>query len=124
VGGLAVVIVAFIAILIFVIGLFTQPVVTVGDDFMTALKTGDYAHAYALCSPDLQEELGSASALGTMAQGYQPAQWNWSSRSIRNGVGRLDGSFTYVGGKSGTAHLTLASVDNGWRITSFRLNPG
>lgn len=123
-GGLALVIVAFITILLFVIGLFTQPVASAGDDFMSALKTGDFAHAYALCSPDLQKELGSASALGTMAQGYQPARWNWTSRSVRNGVGRLDGSFTYTGGKSGTVHITLTSINNSWRITGFSLNPG
>jgi hypothetical protein len=115
--------IAFAGILFFVTSALTQPVATSGDAFMTALQTGNYAQAYDLCAPDLQQQLGNVSALATLAGTRQPAQWNWTGRSIRNGVGRLDGSLTYADGTSGTAQLMFRQVDNVWRIVSFRMNP-
>ena len=114
---------AVMAFLIFtLVSALTQPVVTAGDSFMSALKTGDYVQAYSLCTPDLQKELGGASQIATLLQNRQPIQWNWSSRSIRNGVGRVDGSFTDAGGKVGAVHLVFSQVGDNWKITSFRLD--
>jgi hypothetical protein len=111
----------YFGIFYFVSGV-TQPVVTVGDEFMTALKSNSDARAYALCAPDLQQELGSTADLSSLVQGYRPSEWNWDSRSIRNGVGRLSGSYTSVDGKRGTVQLTLDEVGNDWRIVSFSFN--
>ncbi len=125
--GLTALVIVGVALLVtgilFVVNGATQPVVTAGDSFMTALKAGDYTQAYALCAPDLQKELGSMSGLATLEQNHQPAQWNWSSRSIRNDVGLLDGSFTYTDGKAGTMHLVFSRVNNSWKVTTFRFNP-
>ena len=90
---------------------------------MSALKTSNDAQAYALCGPDLQKELGGVTGMSALVRDHRPTQWSWSSRSIRNGVGRLDGSFTYSDGKSGEVHITLRQVGNDWRIVSFRMNP-
>lgn len=122
-GLLVVVIAAFVTILIIVISAFTQPVVTAGDAFMSALKTGNYTQAYALCTPELQKELDSVSGMATLVEPNKPAQWSWSSRSIRNGVGQLDGSLTYADGKTGTVHLVLNQVGGDWKIASFSMNP-
>jgi hypothetical protein len=122
-GLFGAVIVSFVFVLILVIGTLTQPVVTAGDGFMAALHNGDYAQAYAACTPELQQQLGSAAQIGTLAAGRRPATWTWTSRSIRNGVGRLDGPFTYTDGKPGTAHLTFREVDSAWKLTRFALNP-
>ena len=89
---------------------------------MSALKTGNYADAYALCTPDLQKQLGSASRIASLSQNHRPAQWSWSSRSVRNGVGYLDGPFTYTDGKAGNAHLVLHQVGKDWKLSSFNLN--
>ncbi|MEO6458008.1 MAG: hypothetical protein ABIO92_07010 [Chloroflexia bacterium] len=99
-----------------------QPIVDVGDGFMTALKTNNDAQAYALCAPDLQNKLGSVTGMSALVQDYRPAQWSWNTRSIRNGVGRLGGSFTSTDGKSGTVQITLRQVGDNWGIVSFRLN--
>ena len=122
-GALAAIITLFVLGIVLLTSTLTQPIVSVGDDFMTALKTDNDAHAYALCAPDLQKELGSVTGMSALVQDHRPAQWNWTSRSIRNRVGRLDGSFTSTGGKSGTVHITLRQVGNDWRIVSFRRNP-
>jgi hypothetical protein len=115
--------IAFTGIIFFVTSALTQPVVTSGDAFMTALKAGNYTQAYAFCTPDLQKQLGDVSGLATLVQSHQPAQWNWTSRSIRNGVGQLGGSLTYADSTSGTVHLVFDQVDNAWKIVSFRMNP-
>lgn len=122
-GLLGAVIAAFVTILLVVLGNLTQPVVTAGDAFMTALKTGNYTQAYALCTPELQKELGNVSGMTTMLESDQPSQWSWTSRSIRNGVGLLDGSITYTDGKAGTVHLVLNQVGSDWKIVSFRMDP-
>lgn len=122
-GLMAAIIAGFVTVLIIVIGTLTQPVVNSGDAFMTALKTSNYAQAYALCTPELQRELGSVSGMETLVGTDQPTQWNWTSRSIRNGVGRLDGSLTYADGKTGTVHIEFTQVGNDWKIVSFRMDP-
>ena len=99
-----------------------QPIVSVGDDFMAALSANNDAQAYALCTPGLQKELSGVAGLSSLARDYRPAQWSWSTRSIRNGVGRLEGSYTATVGHSGTVELILRQVDNDWRIDSLRFS--
>ena len=103
----------------FFVSTLVQPIVTVGDGFMTALQANDDAQAYALCAPDLQKELGSVAGLSSLARDQRPAQWSWSTRSIRNGVGRLEGSYTSTSGENGTVQIILRQVGNDWRIISF-----
>jgi hypothetical protein len=122
-GALAAVIIIGIAAIVLLVNGLTQPVVTAGDNFMTALKSGNFTQAYELCAPDLQKELGGVSGLAALAQNYRPGQWNWTSRSIRNGLGMLDGSLTFAGGKPGTVHLQLTQVGNDWKVTGFQMNP-
>ncbi len=123
IGLLISVIIAFVAILFLVLGSLTQPVVTAGDAFMADLKNGDYSLAYALCTPELQQEVGDVPGVTALVQGYQPARWNWTNRSVRNGVGFLDGFLTYTSSKKGQVHLVLHQVSNDWRISSFRMIP-
>jgi hypothetical protein len=122
-GLLAAIIAGFVTILVIVLGTLTQPVVNTGDAFMSALKTGNHAQAYDLCTPELQKELGSMSGIAALVGPDRPAQWSWSSRSIRNGVGRLDGSLTYASGKTGTVHFEFTQVGSDWKVASFRMNP-
>ena len=122
-GGLVVLVAGFVGGLLLLLGALTQPVVSSGDAFMTALATADYAGADALCTPALQGQVGSVAGLATLVQGHQPGHWNWTSRSVRNGTGLLDGDLTYADGTAGTVHLTLQQVDSAWKISSFRMNP-
>jgi hypothetical protein len=122
--GLALIIAAFVTVLLIAIlalvGLLTQPVATAGDNFMAALQKGNYAEAYALCAPELQEEVNGASGIATRLQNYRPAQWTWTSRSIRNGVGRVEGSFTQTNGKGGGVRLIFNQVGGVWLVSSFQ----
>ena len=113
----------FVAALFLVVARLTQPVVDVGDSFMTALNEGDFPRAYALATPELQRELGSAQQLGASAEPERPAEWSWSSRSIRNSTGRVSGAYTRLDGAPRRAELVMRKVDGEWRITAFRLGP-
>ena len=98
------------------------PMVQSGDDFMGGLRDRQFDRAYALTTPTLQREIGSAASMGQSIGAYQPAGWSWSQRSIRNGVGRLEGSVTYGGGRSGQVRLQLQEVDGQWRVEAYSLN--
>ncbi len=98
------------------------PMVRSGDDFMGALRDRQFERAYALTTPALQREVGDAARMGGSIGTYQPADWSWSQRSIRNGVGRLEGSVTYSGERSGRVRLQLREVDGQWRVEAYSLN--
>ncbi|MEA3030885.1 MAG: hypothetical protein QOJ53_1699 [Sphingomonadales bacterium] len=119
VGALAL----FVTVLVFGVMSLTRPVVDAGDSFMTALKESDFPRAYALATPELQRELGSVEVFAKRAGPERPATWSWSSRSIRNGTGRVGGAYTRFDGRAGRAEVVLHRVDGQWRVTAFRLAP-
>jgi len=90
---------------------------------MTALKNGDAAGAYNLCTPALQRELGSAQGLDTRIKNgrVQPTAWSFSSRNIENDTGQLEGTVTFAGNREGTVRLVLAQVGGEWKISGFNL---
>lgn len=98
------------------------PMIQNGDSFMAALRDRQFEQAYALTTPSLQREVGDAARMGGMIGAYQPAEWSWSERSVRNSVGRLEGSVTYSGGRSGRVRLQLQQVDGQWRVEAYSLN--
>lgn len=117
-GGVAALGLALYLILSWALG----PMIEAGDEFMTALKGGEFQRAHGLATPALQREVGDAQRWGASIGAYQPAEWSWSQRSVRNGVGRLEGSVTYRGGNAGQARLQLHQVDGQWRIAAYSLN--
>jgi hypothetical protein len=117
-GGLAIFGGGLYAILSVALG----PMAQSGDDFMGGLRDRQFDRAYALTTPALQREIGDAASMGRSIGGYQPADWSWSQRSVRNGVGRLEGAVTYGGGRSGHVRLQLQQVDGQWRVEGYSLN--
>ena len=101
----------------------TQPTATAGENFMTALKNGDAAGAYNLCTPALQRELGSAQGLDTRIKNgkVQPTAWSFSSRNVNNDTAQLDGTVTFTGNREGNVTLVLAQVGGEWKISGFNL---
>ena len=108
--------------LFFILRTALGPVTETGDAFMGALRDRNDAQAYAAAAPDLQRSLGNADRLRAVVGLYRPARWSWSSRSVRNGFGRLSGSVTYQAGNDGTAELRLVQVDGAWRVAAFQFN--
>lgn len=102
----------------------TQPVVDASDKFMTALRDNNFTGAYDMCAPSLQSELGDAAGLEAFVKdgGRQPATWNFTSRSINNDEGVVEGTATFAGGATGTARVVLSKVGNDWKISGLTLN--
>jgi hypothetical protein len=127
IGGVALVFCLMCAVLfgvVFALGMgATQPAANTGEAFMTALKNGDAAGAYNLCTPALQRELGSAQGLDTRIKNgrVQPTAWSFSSRNIENDTGQLEGTVTFAGNREGTVRLVLAQVGGEWKISGFNL---
>lgn len=125
-GGLLVVCLVCVGVIgvAFVLGLgATQPISDVGDAFMTALKNEDYATAYNLCAPALQQELRNPQGLANLIRNgnVRPMQWSYTSRNVSNDQGQLEGNVTFVGNRQGTLQLVLTQVGGTWKIAGFRL---
>lgn len=99
------------------------PLIASGDDFMGAVRARDFERAYALSTPALQRELGDAARMRESGSPAPFTAWSWSQRSIRNDVGRLSGTVSYEGGRSGGVALQLDQVNGQWRVTGFRFDP-
>ncbi len=102
----------------------TQPVADVGENFMQALKAGNYDAAYGLCHANLQSKIGSARNLKSMVEGgkAQPLKWTFTSRNIENDQGSMEGSVTMTSGE-GTVTIELAKAGDDWKIIAFDLQP-
>ena len=106
-----------------------QAFTKVGNDFMTALKDGNYETAYSLMHPNLQQEVGTAADLQKMMEdnAAQPKDWSFSSVNAATNADQvttatMEGSVNYQDGKSGTATLELVQDGEAWTIISFNLN--
>jgi hypothetical protein len=103
---------------------FTQ----VGNNFMTALKDGNYETAYALFHPNLQLEVGTAADLQNMIESNaaQPEDWSFSSVNATTDADKvttatMEGSVNYQDGKTGVVTLELVQDGDAWTIISFNL---
>lgn len=117
---------ACIAAFVFVILRITQPVTDVGNAYLTALSTEDYAVAYELMSGSLQSEFGSMESFSSFVRerGILPVTWSFRSRSIENGGGFLSGRMIRDDGSQFTVNLTLDHYEEaGWLIEGFSFNP-
>ena len=99
----------------------TQPVFNAGEAYMAALRDGDYNRAYDLSSTVLQQEVGDAEGLLPALGAKQPASWSFTSRSIENNQGRLQGTTTYKNGETGTVDMALTQVGNDWKVSFLNL---
>ena len=99
-----------------------QPAADVGNAFMKALKNADYARAYELCDPDLQEELGSVADLGEwmVANGIEPVEWSFPERNLVGDMVQVLGISTFAGDQEAMVELLLIQVDGEWRVGGFR----
>ena len=123
-----VVIVAVVAIGFVAIFSATQPAADMGDAFMNALKAGDYARAFDLCSPQLQAELKSAEEFEKWlkANQVQPVSWAFTSREISTSAAgataQLKGSVALTGDRQASLELNLTKVGDEWLVLGFFLN--
>ncbi len=102
----------------------TAPAAEQADAFMQALQHSDYASAYSLCTPALQQELGSPDALRMMIENgqVQPKSWKFTTRNVENDVATLEGSF--VSSQAGRLKLELHKIGADWKVNMFNMEYG
>jgi ABC-type glycerol-3-phosphate transport system substrate-binding protein len=91
------------------------------NEFLTDLKTSNYAAAYGMETTTLQSKFGgSATALEGQIKkfGQQPTEWSFNSINMTGGVARLHGSATFADGKKGGIDMELVKQDGKWQVAS------
>jgi len=95
------------------------------DDFMNALKAGNYRAAYEMLSDDLKNQIGSVEDFQTSLarNGVDPKSWSWSSNTISG----VDGEVTMKDGTKTSVSLVYAGFggsggDVSWRLIEYRFS--
>ena len=107
----------------------SEDAASTGEQFLQALADGDFATAYDLCTPELQQELGEADQLAATfgPGGLQIESWNYETQSVTLEDGRsgfaLVGDVTFSGGKTGSLSVALVYVDEAFRVAGFSIEP-
>lgn len=115
--GLAVIGAAILALVFWM----TAGLPRAADQFFTHIAANDYAAALAMTTPDFRASTDKAAleefARGNGLDGYKSA--SWSSRSMNNNVGELEGSLTVRDGVI-PVKLTLVKSQGEWRVQNVR----
>ena len=98
-----------------------QPIVDAGDGFLEALAAQNFDAAYAMLAPELQSEVGE-NGLAEHFASANLSDWSYSQRSLRNGVGRLNGRVQW-NGEATDFVLFFTNIDEQWRLISYNFEP-
>jgi hypothetical protein len=103
----------------------TQGIADASDDYLEALKQGDYATAYDLSAPVLQADFGSVEGVQSFVaqNNFVPESWNFNNRSVVNNTGTLIGTITLQNGTVLDAEMYFQEIDGDWLVTGFDTNP-
>jgi hypothetical protein len=128
VGVVGLVCVACIGLVVVLSGVIlsaTQGIADASDDYLEALKQGDYATAYDLSAPVLRADFGSVEGLQSFVaqNNFVPESWNFNSRSVVNNTGTLTGTITLQNGTVVNTEMYFQKIDDDWLVTGFDTNP-
>jgi len=118
VGCGVVAIVAFVGLIVSVVFWATGGITDAADDFFAAANEGNYERAYGLTSQQLQGQIDAPGLEAFLIENGldEVTETSWSSRSIQNDTGELEGTVTTQSG--GTIPITMELIQEGedWRI--------
>lgn len=103
----------------------TSGITDAGDEFFEAARRGDYEAAYALTSTELRND-SDVIRLQRYLEGSgldKVTDTSWSSRSMENNVGRLEGSVTTESGGTIPLKMQLVKEKGGWKIAMIETMP-
>ena len=102
--------------------LWTGNLTTVADDFFTAIQNDDIDTAYTYLSSSFQDSTSPDELQGYLVANnlsdYQDSRW--SSRSVENNQGRLEGSVTTTSGEIIPLSINLIEQEDGWKIDAIQ----
>ncbi|MGB1287202.1 MAG: hypothetical protein ACPG7F_11755 [Aggregatilineales bacterium] len=98
--------------------LFINELSAIGDpanEFMLALRDGDFDMAFAMASPTTQSEWQSPSYLQEFVD--RPEDWTFNNFSVQNDTGQVSGTVQFAD-ETSTAIMILLRNEGGWQITN------
>lgn len=101
---------------------FTSGVTKTGDDFFTAVGSGDMNKAYAALSNDFRSGTSETELAAYLAANGMDkvTDTSWGARSVKNGRGSLTGTLTTADGGSIPVEVDLVKEDGQWKIFAIR----
>jgi hypothetical protein len=117
--------VCFVALAIAAVFYFTANMVSVADDFFTAVKSKDIDKAYSCLSEDFKAAT-SREVLNDFLNknglnGFKSS--SWAERSVSGSRGTLTGTISTETGGAIPIKLSFAKGDSGWKIYSIEKPP-
>jgi hypothetical protein len=89
-----------------------------GNDFKSALSTGDNATSYKMLHPDIQTEMGGEAGWADWTSIRNFEKWSLNSNSVENTTAELQGS-SELDGETHDVYLYFDLVDDAWLITGI-----
>jgi len=117
--GFVVVILASVGILLAVIFAAVQPIMGTGDNFMAALRDGNYNAAFDLLTPELQNELRDARGLEEKIGGKQPATWDQRNFQVNDLSASGNYLVTLKSSERVNSTLSFKQVGDKWKVSYF-----
>lgn len=89
-----------------------------GNDFMSALSTGNNAASYQMLHPDIQAEVGGEAGWADWTSIRNFEKWSFNSTSVENNTAELQGT-AELDGDTYDVILFFDKIDDGWLITGI-----
>lgn len=89
-----------------------------GNQFMSALSTGDNATSYQMLHPDIHTEVGGEAGWAEWTSIRNFEKWKFTSTSIENTTAELQGT-AELNGETYDIVLIFDKVDENWLITGI-----
>lgn len=101
----------------------TSGVTGAADKFFATARGGDMAEVYALTSAELRNTTSPEQLAAFIQQNRfdQVAETSWSSRSIENNTGSVEGSLTLDDGGVVPLAMQLVKEADGWKVSFIEL---
>lgn len=118
-GGIVVAVAAIVALVFYA----TSGITGAADKFFEQARGGDASAAFALTSAELRNTT-SPEQLAAFIEANrfdQVTETSWSSRSIENNLGKLEGSVTLADGGVIPISMELVKEADGWKVSFIEL---
>lgn len=101
-----------------------SPSETAANQFLTALKSENYARAFDMCDDQLQHELVNTSTLQRRIEenNLQPKRWNFTKKTVKGDAAEYLGRIDYQNGGQGPVRVTLQKSDGKWLVIGLSLD--
>ncbi|MCP5396797.1 MAG: hypothetical protein H6918_08700 [Sphingomonadaceae bacterium] len=113
---------AFVGAIFAIVFYATSGITETSDEFFAAARAGNYQSAYEMTTQQLRSET-SPEQLQVFLESNgldKVTETSWSSRSINNNIGNLQGTATTESGGAIPLEIGMVKESDGWRISMIK----